>query len=251
MKRSMHGVSVALFVMAVAMTVPAEEKTIEKMALDKIPSGAIDAAKKALQGFEVKGGEKEPVAGKTNYKLEGTVGAKDAVVVVSADNRVLMMEQGLELKYVPVAVTAAAIETVTGFVADKAMKGTDGQVTFFVLNGKAESKSYILRVTLDGKVLEVKEAIEVKSVPQAVTATAVKIVQDFTTVTAQKITQGVTVAFDLQGKVLDKPYELVINSEGKLISLITIVEIKADEGETTGKANIIKSGRKGGGKRGK
>jgi hypothetical protein len=232
MKRSLWTVSLALVVGAIALVASAEEKNAEKVALDKVPAVVLDAAKKAVQGIEVKNAAKETIGDKVEFKLEGKVAGKEAEVVVSAEGKVLEVEQEIELKDVPALVTEAALKAVAGFKAEDATKGLEGDVAFFALEGKADGKKIAVKLAADGKVLEIEQSVNVKDVPEAVQAAAANAVKGIAIKKAVKVTEGTVIVYELTGKAGDKSCDLKVSAEGKVLGVEQEAENeKNDEAE--------------------
>jgi hypothetical protein len=219
MKRSVLVTAFALVVGAFAVTASADETIVMKAALDKVPPPVMEAAKKALPGFEAQSVTREKTGNQMNYKLEGAVAGKTAEILVSAEAKVLESEVAIELKDVPKPVMDLAVKAVAGLVVEKAMKGTEGTVAFFDLTGKANNKEYSVKITADGKVLEIEEAVELKDVPKAVTDAAVKAVPGFVAESAKKITLTTGVVFELTGKVEGKACEIKVGADGKVLGI--------------------------------
>lgn len=68
---------------------PGDEETV---ALDQVPESVRKAAEAAVPGFAIKSAEKEVENGTTLYCLEGTAGGKPCEVEVTADGKVLEIE---------------------------------------------------------------------------------------------------------------------------------------------------------------
>lgn len=67
-------------------------------------------------------------------------------------------EHEIAVSAVPASVRAAAEREVRGFVIEEACLESEGGVTIYCLEGRANGKEYEIDVAADGKVLEVEAA---------------------------------------------------------------------------------------------
>jgi hypothetical protein len=233
----MSVVSFVLVLGAVAAVASAAEKVVEKVALDKVPLVVMDAAKKAVPGIEVKHATKETMNDVVSFKLAGMANGKDAMVIVSADGKVQDTQMGIEVKDVPAPVSDAAMKAVMGLTIEKAMKGLQGEMSYFVLKGKVKDMAAEIKVMADGIVITVEQAVNVKDVPGAVTDAAMKAVKGFMAEQTMTLTEGKMTSYELKGKAEGMKYELKVSSDGKMVD-VTKYSMMKDEKKKGEKATM-------------
>jgi len=208
MKARMWSVAVVLVVGLLCGSALAEGKKVE---LDKVPAPVMEAAKAAVANITVK----EATMMKADYVLKGAVEKTEYVVTVSAEAKVLCVEEAVDVKAVPEAVMKAAVEAVKGLEVKSAAKVTEGdKVSYKLMGGKVTVK-----VSADGKVLSVTEAVEVKDIPKAVMDAAMAAVKGLEVKSAKKVTEGEAVSYKLMGTAEGKEVKVVVGADGKVASV--------------------------------
>lgn len=150
--------AVAALVFAVAAR--ADE---EKVPLDKLPKGVLEVAKKRFPKAEVVGASKETEKDKTVYEVELKEAGKTIDVTLTPEAAIVLIEQEIDAKELPKAVTAAlekkypkaTYKIVEAVYAVK--EGKEALDFYEVLVVTADKKEVEVKLTADGKITEEEE----------------------------------------------------------------------------------------------
>lgn len=132
----------------------------EKVPLDKLPRGVVDAVKKRFPNAEIKEASRETEDGKTEYEVALKDGGKAVELSFSADGVLLEIEREVAMADVPKAVRAAVEakypkamwKEVEEEIAVK--DGKELPVVYEVELVTADSKAVEVKVAANGEVLE-------------------------------------------------------------------------------------------------
>lgn len=150
--------AVAALVFAVATR--ADE---EKVPLDKLPKGVLEAAKKRFPKAEVVGASKETEKDKTVYEVELKENGKTIDVTLTPEGAIVLIEQEIDAKDLPKAVTAALEKKypkATYKIVEAVYAVKDGKeaLDFYeVLVATADKKEVEVKLTAEGKITEEEE----------------------------------------------------------------------------------------------
>ncbi len=141
-------------------------------------------------------------------------------------------EEEIALSEVPEVVIAAAKKAVKGIVLTKAEKETTDDGVIYEVGGTAKKKAYDLSISSDGEVLSIEVEVALSDVPKKVIAAAKKAVPGIELTKAEKEKTKKGVFYELEGKLGDKEYEILITPAGKVIEIE--VDDEADDEDEEG-----------------
>ncbi|MCL5282028.1 MAG: hypothetical protein M1376_19215 [Planctomycetes bacterium] len=131
-----------------------KEGAEQKVSLTQVPALVRATIEKQTAGGEIKSIEKEEKDGQVIYDVEATVQGRDVEYDIAADGTVLTNEQGVPFASLPPTVRSAA-EKYFGSAADlKAGVETEGDKTFYEVEGKKGRTLVTLRLTNTGQIVE-------------------------------------------------------------------------------------------------
>ncbi len=133
-----------------------EEKEVaaQQVSLAQVPAPARAAIEKQTAGGKIKSIEKEEKDGKAVYDVEATVQGRDVEYDIAADGTVLTSEQGVPYASLPPAVRSAAEKYFGSAAGLKAGVETEGDKTFYEVEGQKGRTTVTLRLTNTGQIVE-------------------------------------------------------------------------------------------------
>jgi hypothetical protein len=134
-------------------------------------------------------------------------------------------EQKLAKEKVPAAVMTAFRKAYPKADIKGAEQETEDSVTFIEIESTDGSVKRSVKYTMDGKVVEVEEQIEAKTLPEAARQTIAKEYPKGTVEKAERITQGDKIHYEAIVGVGEVRTELVFDVSGKTI------ETEVDKGD--------------------
>jgi hypothetical protein len=150
----------AVAVLVLAAPVRADE---EKVPLDKVPKAVLEAAKKRFPKAEVVGASKETENKKTVYEIEMKADGKTIDVTVTEEGVITTIEQQIDAKDLPKAVTEALDKKypkATYKIIEAVYSVKDGKEKldyYEVLLVTAEKKEFEVEILADGKIKNEEE----------------------------------------------------------------------------------------------
>ena len=84
--------AIALFILTIGLSACAGMSTDEDIPISEVPAAAIDAAKGAVEGIELKSAEVKVKDGRTIYEIDGKAAGVKHEVKVTADGEVLKVK---------------------------------------------------------------------------------------------------------------------------------------------------------------
>lgn len=84
--------TIALLLLTIGLAACAGLTEDDEIAISEVPAAAIDAAKSAVDGLEIKSAEAKSKAGRTIYEIDGKANGVKHEVKVTADGEVLKVK---------------------------------------------------------------------------------------------------------------------------------------------------------------
>lgn len=131
-----------------------EETSAQEVPLSAVPEPARIVIERLTAGGEIKKIEKEELDGKVVYDVEAKVGEKDLEYDVAGDGTVLTAEESVAYASMPGTVQAAAQKYFGSAAGLQASKETEGNRTFYEVQGKKGSAVVTLKLTDTGRIVE-------------------------------------------------------------------------------------------------
>jgi hypothetical protein len=131
-----------------------KEAAEQKVSLAQVPAPVRAAIEKQTAGGKIKSIEKEEKDGKAIYDVEATVQGRDVEYDLAADGTVLTSEQGVPYASLPPAVRTAAEKYFGSAAGLKGAVETEGDQTFYEVEGKKGKTTMALKLTNAGQIVE-------------------------------------------------------------------------------------------------
>lgn len=141
-----------IFVSGPDARVQAQDKKISKK---DVPAVVLTAFQKAYPNAKIRGFLTETEGGKTYYEIESVEGKKTIDALVQPDGTIYEVEEGVQSKDLPAAVTATvAAKYPKGKIESKAEKTTQGTNVTYDLTVTAGKSKVGLIIDSNGKILK-------------------------------------------------------------------------------------------------
>ena len=130
--------------------------------VNDLPAAVKDAFAKSYPNGKIIGAGKEYEKGKTTYEVESMDGTTRRDLIYNPDGTVVEIEEVIDVKTLPEAVTAALTKQFKKFEVKGAEKLTRGETMEYELVIKVGKKQYEVSTDAQGTVLSKKKATEKK-----------------------------------------------------------------------------------------
>ncbi|MBN2559608.1 MAG: PepSY-like domain-containing protein [Phycisphaerae bacterium] len=194
----------------------------EEVSLDEVPAAVKATILKEAKGAAITEVERESSKGKTFYEAEWVEGGKEVEIKVAADGTLLGREveeededddEAIPLDRVPPKAREALLKCANGAKFTEIERETIRGVVFYEAEWMIDGREHEAKVTADGALVELEEAVDAKDVPASVREAAAKA---FPKSAKLKFEKKMIVIYEVEAKVDGKEREILISPCGKV-----------------------------------
>ncbi len=194
----------------------------EEISLDQVPAAVKATILKEAKGAAITEVEKESSKGKTFYEAEWVVGGKEVEIKVAADGTLLGREveeddddddEAIALDRIPAKAREALLKYAKGEKFTDIERETVRGVVFYEAEWMVNGREHEAKVTADGTLVELEEAVDARDVPASVRKAASKV---FPKSAKLKFEKKMIVIYEVEAKVNGKEREVLISPSGQV-----------------------------------
>lgn len=193
----------------------------EEVSLDQVPAAVKATILKEAKGAAIMEVERETSSGKTFYEAEWRADGKEVEIKVAADGTLLGREveeededdEGIAIDQVPAKAREALLKHANGAKFTEVERETVRGVVFYEAEWMVNGREHEAKVTADGTLVELEEAVDARDVPASVLEAAVKV---FPKSAKLKFEKKMIVIYEVEARVDGKEREVLISPSGQV-----------------------------------